>query len=339
MVLNWNGEAFLRPCLDSLAEETCKHVEVLLIDNGSKDRSVETVSREYPCVRVVAHTTNMGFSRGYDAAAPDARGDYLVFLNNDTVVRKGWLVPLIDGLQESAVGITTSKILFYGLPLIQAAGGKLKLWTGPWELGYGSEQDSFDGPCIEPFFACGAAMAMPRWLFDKLGGFDPSFFAYCEDLDISWRARLAGYKVRLASQSVVYHHYAASHGALNAYKVRMVTENYLATMVKCLSAPNLAHSLPAYLAFIVVKGATVSVLKRKPAYLGQVVVAIANTVRNLPELLRRRRRTQAQRVTRERDVLRSYGFGLLDSPGTLFRAYRLLDSVRPPGKSDGQPER
>lgn len=340
MVLNWNGEQFLRPCLDSLLADHCNHVEVLVVDNGSKDRSVEVVSSEYPAVRLVAHATNLGFSRGYDEAAPAARGDFLVFLNNDTVVDRGWLAPLIEGLEnDPIVGITTSKLLFYGLPVVQAAGGQLKLWTGPWELGHGSQIDSFNGAIVEPFFACGAAMAMSRRLFEKLDGFDPFFFAYCEDLDISWRARLAGYKVRLASKSIVYHHYAVSRGALSPSKAKMVTENYLATMIKCLSWPNLLHSVPAFIAFAMAKGATLSVLKRDPAYLGNAILAVVKTAGGIPGLIERRRHTQAQRVTTESLVLRSEGFGILDAPWTLFRAYRLLNAITPPTQTANHQER
>jgi cellulose synthase/poly-beta-1,6-N-acetylglucosamine synthase-like glycosyltransferase len=136
LVLNWNGSRYLTPCLDSIERNRCRHVEIVLVDNGSTDGSVDLVSDRFPGVTIVAHSSNQGFSRGYNAAIGFTRGHFLVFLNNDTVVDSGWLVPLIDELvAHPGIGITMSKLLFIGSRTVNSAGGVLKLWTGGQDLG------------------------------------------------------------------------------------------------------------------------------------------------------------------------------------------------------------
>lgn len=329
LVLNWNGKRFLRPCLRSLLGNTCPHVELILVDNGSTDESVSLVRSEFPEVRIVGHNDNLGFSQGYNVAVSHAKGRFLIFLNNDTVVKRGWLVPLIQHLIDNRdVGITTSKILFQGTQVVNTAGGYLKLWTGVGELGYGQPEEALPaGRLIEPFYASGAAMAIRRDLFEQLGRFDDRMFAYGEDLDLSWRARLAGYRIVHISESIVYHHLSGTWGGLNPRKVRMVTSHYIRAMLKCLSVMNLLHSLPAHVAFAVVKGLALSMIKTTPAYLVSVVAAFGDVIRDRNEIRRGRRTTQRLRRNPDRVALSSENFGLLDSPWHFWRLLRLTQKI------------
>lgn len=324
MVLNWNGQRYLQSCLDSVTRDACKHVEVVLVDNGSTDGSVDLVRSQFPSVQVVAHATNLGFSTSYNLAVRQARGRYLVFLNNDTAVEVGWLVALIDHLiRNPAVGITMSKQLFMGTNVIVTVGGQLKLWQGTSELGYGQDEGSFDArEATEPFFASGAAMAISRELFDKLGGFDESIQLYCEDLDLSWRARMLGYKIRCVTGSVVYHHISGTSGPHSPAKLRLVVNHYLEVMLKCLSVPHLLHSLPAYACFTMALGCGLSILEFDLAYFKSVLLAFADAVDAREDVRRRRRHTQTRRLVADGSVLRSEGFGLVDSPWVLFRNLR-----------------
>lgn len=334
LVLNWNGERFLRACLGSLVQDACPHVEIVLVDNGSNDGSLALVRKEFPQVRIIANGSNLGFSRGYNAAVPQARGRFLVFLNNDTVVEPGWLIPLIDRLlEDSSIGITTCKLLFLGTRILNNAGGYLKLWTGCGELGYGRDGDYLPkNKVVEPFYGAGAAMAIRRELFERLGGFDDAIFAYGEDLDLSWRVRLAGYKVRYVPESVVHHHFSGTWGVFNPRKVRMVTRHHIRAMVKSLSWANLLHALPAYVLFALAKGTALSVVKKSPSYLVSVVLALGDLVRNWGELWQQRRATQKLRVVPDRKVLKSEGFGLLDTPWEFWRVLRVAQKVRGKGE-------
>jgi GT2 family glycosyltransferase len=316
MVLNWNGERYLLDCFESLRPDACEHVELVLVDNGSTDGSVATVEKTFPEVRVIRNGENLGFSRGYNRAVGFARGAFLVLLNNDIVAKPGWLGPLIDTLIENPdVGLTTGKLIFQGTQKVNAAGGLLKLWTGGRELGYGQDESAFDGRrVIEPFYACGALMAIRRQLWDQLGGFDPSFFAYGEDFDLSWRARLGGYRIRFVPRAMVFHQHSGTWGVFNPDKFRMVTRHHIEVYVKCLSFRRLVHALPAYAAFAVVKAMALAVIAREPRYVATVILSFLDVARGINSLLHRRRETQRLRRVSERVALRSENYGLVTWP-------------------------
>lgn len=329
LVLNWNGEHYLRQCLNGLVQDACQHIEIVLVDNGSNDRSVALTANVFPRVRIIANPTNLGFSGGYNAAAPHARGRVLVLLNNDILVREGWIDPLIEPLlNDPKVGITTSKVLFLGTRILNSAGGYLKLWTGGGELGFGRDEASLPvDRIIEPFYASGAAMAIRKEVFERLGGFDSAMFAYGEDLDLSWRARLAGYKIRYVPGSVVYHHFSGTLGGFSPQKVRMVTHHHLRAMGKCLSAFSLLHSLPAYIMFALSKGIALTVIKRDFAYLVSVVSAVGDAIRGVGELRKQRQATRMHKMLPDRMALRSEGFGLMTSPWEFWRVLRVAEEI------------
>lgn len=322
LVLNWNGKQYLRPCLESLRSDICSHVELVVVDNGSSDGSVLLVQEEFPEVKVVVHAGNLGFSRAYNGAVTHVGGSYLVFLNNDTEVERGWLEPLIDQLLERPeIGIVACKLLFFGTRILNGAGGYTKLWTGGGELGFGLDESAFPGNrVIEPFYASGAAMAIRRQLFEHLGGFDEAMFSYGEDSDLAWRARLSGYRVAYCPNSVVHHHFSATWKAFDPHKLRMTTRHRLRGMLKCLSVVNVVHSIPAYMSFALAKGTALSVIESKPSYLLSVLLAFGDIMRSSRDLWRQRSKTQALRVVPDRDVLNSENFGLLTTPWQLWRA-------------------
>ncbi len=325
LVLNWNGKRFLGPCLTSLIADACSHVELVVVDNGSTDGSVEYVREQFPRVRVIAHEKNLGFSRGYNAAVPAAKGIVAVLLNNDTEVERGWLAPLVDSLlADPQVGIATSKVLFYGTDRVNSAGGFLKLWTGGGELGFGEagDQPPWNAP-LDPFYASGAALAMKRELYQRLGGLDEIMFAYGEDFDLSWRARLAGYRVLYCPNSVVHHHFSGTWKSFNPRKVRMVTRHHLRGMVKNLSMLNLLHSLPAFMLFSVCKGLALSVAAKNLAYAASSFLALGDLCKHPGELWVARVRSQAFRKVPDGRALRSAGFGLFATPWHFLRVQRV----------------
>jgi GT2 family glycosyltransferase len=324
LILNWNGKRFLQSCLASVMRAACRHVDVVLVDNGSSDGSVEYAQQAFPRLKSIVFHENLGFSRAYNAAVSQVSARFVVFLNNDTVVADGWLPPLIDALiVERHVAITTSKVLFHRTRVLNAAGGQLKLWQGASEFGFGREEHFVSGAHdIQPFYASGSSMAMSRDLFLQMGGFDTALWMYAEDLDISWRARLAGYKIRCVPESVVEHFYSGTAGVFDPAKHRQNTTNYLAVMIRCLSAPNLLHSLPAFVLFAFAKGLGLSVAERNPAYSANVVLALRDTAQSLGRLRAKRRETQHLRVVSDHVLLRSEGFGLFDSPWALVRILR-----------------
>lgn len=222
IIPNWNGLALLRPCLDSLRLQTCASFEVLVVDNASIDGSVEAVRREYPEVRVVALARNGGYTAGCNAGIRSARGAIVALLNNDTEARPRWLEELLDALERHPeAGSAASRIMLHDRrDTLHSAGdcyGRdgIPNSRGVWQR-FGPP---YDQECLV-FGPCGGAAAYRRTMLDAIGLFEERFFMYCEDVDLAWRAQLAGWKCVYAPNAVVYHHLSATGGgALASYFV------------------------------------------------------------------------------------------------------------------------
>ncbi|RME86108.1 MAG: glycosyltransferase family 2 protein [Caldilineae bacterium] len=214
IIANWNGAHHLRVCLDSLRRQTHQDFEVIVVDNGSTDGSVEMVQKEYPEVHLLALDDNYGFIVACNRGAQFARGEVLVMLNNDTEVEPQWLEALCRALeQHPEAGSAASKmLLFERRDTLHSAGDMLgpdfmPMNRGVWEI----DQGQYDAD-LYIFGPCGGAAAYRRELWEQLGGFDERLFMYLEDVDLAWRAQRAGWKSIFVPEARVYHHLSATGG-------------------------------------------------------------------------------------------------------------------------------
>ncbi len=206
IVLSWNGLEDLPGCLAALDAQEFADREILVVDNGSTDGSVEYVRDHYPHVRLICNEQNLGFAAGNNRGLRVATGDVLVLLNQDTVVQQGWLQSLVDAFEaDPRCGIAGAKAL-YPDGRIQHAGGYVDARGAASHYGY-REPDAgqFDEP-REVDFVTGASLAISRAALDEIGELDEGFRAgYYEDVDWCYRAREAGYKVLYTPKAVLVH--------------------------------------------------------------------------------------------------------------------------------------
>ena len=222
IIPNWNGLSLLGPCLDALRRQVYRDYKVIVVDNGSSDDSVSVLRSEYPEVNVLALSANRGYSGGSNAGIGAARGEMLVMLNNDTEADPHWLEQLVAALdRHPEAGSAASRMMIYDQPSILHSAGDIYRTSGipdsrgVWQP-YGPP---FDQECYV-FGGCGGAVAYRREMLDAVGVFEERFFMYCEDVDLNWRAQLAGWKCVYAPQAVVYHHLSATGGGrLSSYYV------------------------------------------------------------------------------------------------------------------------
>jgi GT2 family glycosyltransferase len=204
----YNGMQYLSDCLGAVMEEQQAYpgCEVVVVDNASADGSVDWMATHYPAIRLLRNERNLGFAAACNQGAAAASGEALFFLNQDTRVQPGWLKTLVEGLyQGENVGLTTSKLLFMSRPEQINLCGQDILYTG-MTFGRGTLRPSgeFNAP-EEVGTVAGASFAIRRSLWEQLGGFDPAFFMYYEETDLSWRASLLGYSSRYIPDSVALH--------------------------------------------------------------------------------------------------------------------------------------
>jgi GT2 family glycosyltransferase len=214
IIPNWNGAHHLRICLDALREQTYPDVEVILVDNGSTDGSQALVTKQYPEVRLLALQRNLGLTGGNNAGFRAARGDILISLNNDTEAHLGFVEALVNALVEHPeAGMAAAKMLLFDRrDHIHSAGDGYGVDGIPFNRGvWQRDAGQFDEPGWI-FGGCGGAVAYRRAMLDDIGLFDESLFMYCEDVDLNWRAQLAGWRCWYAPESVIYHKLSATGG-------------------------------------------------------------------------------------------------------------------------------
>ena len=239
IIVNWNGRHFLKECLDSVFAQTCKDFEVILVDNGSTDGSMEFVRKAYPKVRVLENASNLGFAEGNNVGFRAAKGRYIVPLNNDTKAHPRFLEALLKCAEKGGrrLGSVGSRMLYYSQPhLVNSTGiaalkdgggrdrGVNKPNSGEWSKGC-----EIFGPCA------GAALYLREALEDVKEGddyFDPSFFAYFEDVDLAHRLRLRGWKSLYCPDAVVLHHGRGTSRKISDFNIYYGNANRLKVIIK-----------------------------------------------------------------------------------------------------------
>ena len=218
VIPNWNGVRFLGTCLDALRRQTEPASEIILVDNASTDGSQAAVNDHYPEVKLIELAENRGFTGACNIGIEAATGEIIVLLNNDTEVDKRWVEEVLAAFDaRPEVGIVASKMLLFDQrDRLHTAGDFFTTDgcagnRGAWEADSG-QYDSGD----LVFSACGGAAAYRRSMLADIGTLDDDFFFLLEDVDIAWRAQLAGYKVWYSPQAIVYHHLSATGGGATA---------------------------------------------------------------------------------------------------------------------------
>ncbi len=288
IIPNWNGKRFLAGCLDSLRKQTYQNIEVIIVDNGSKDGSVEFIKENYPEVKLITFQTNTGFSPAVNAGIRGSAGEYLALVNNDTIAEPRWVEELVAALEEHPeIGSAGCKMLAYDdQTLLDGVGDGYRRGGLPGRIGH-KEKDvgHFDKPRYI-LGACGGAAMYRRSLFDDIGLFDDDYFAYLEDVDLALRAQSAGYKCLYIPTARIYHLGCGTTGSgYSPMVVKLSAQNNINTIVKNIPMPLLIKFLPhiffwqAFYFAVVLKSS------------GQVLPwlnGVANAIALLPRMLQKR---------------------------------------------------
>ena len=318
VIVNWNGLRFLERCLPSLFNQTWHDFEVIMVDNGSSDGSVRFVKDRYPQVTVIENKENLGFAIANNQGMNAARGKYIVLLNNDTEVGSDFLKRLAGKAESSPpdVGMWACKILsLHDHAIIDSVGGLLISSSGIAKGRGRNELDvkQYDG--LEEVFIPSACAAMYRKdMLNKVGFFDEDFFAYCEDTDLGFRARLAGWKTISVPDAVVYHYYSGTTGRYSPMKAYLVERNHIWVVLKNFPLPRLIlfpvstiwrYLLQVY-AILIRKGAGGRYVDdfSKASLIGIVLKAYLSAFKGMPGMLRKRRYIQARKTASSREISR-----------------------------------
>jgi GT2 family glycosyltransferase len=249
VIPNWNGVDRIRACLDSLRAQTAAH-QVVVVDNGSADDSIAIIESDYPEAILIKHSKNRGFAGGVNAGIKYAIGQeakYVALLNNDAVADKNWLEHLVDFLDgNTKAGIAASKICDSSKTHLDSTGENYTIWGLPFPRGRGeSDSNKYDNDTWV-FGASGGASLYRIKMLDQIGLFDEDFFAYYEDVDISFRAQLAGWKVGYVPSAEAYHEIGATSGVIRDFTTYQTLKNLPMLFWKNVPAGLLLRILPRF---------------------------------------------------------------------------------------------
>ena len=207
VIPNYNGEMYLKACMESLMEQSLKADEIIIVDNASTDESVKYIKKKYSnIVKLICLEKNYGFSKAVNEGIKNSNSEFVVLLNNDTELHKEWLLELYNCIKddESIFSACSKMLRFDNRNIIDDAGDEYTIFGWARKIGDGELSDKYK-QSREVFSSCAGAAIYRKSIFKKIGLFDENFFAYLEDMDISYRAR------KLSARNSIYLIYKNMH--------------------------------------------------------------------------------------------------------------------------------
>jgi GT2 family glycosyltransferase len=317
VIVNFNGAAVLKPCLESVFAQPHRPIEVIVIDNASSDGSREMVRKEFPEVRLALNDTNLGFAEATNQGVAMASSDKVVLLNNDTRVDSDWLTGLLDAACQAGVGVVTSKVVTDGVPeAYYEMNGTLNY------LGYNIMRAFRDLSLV--FYAGGASLVFSKSVVGL--PFLPDYFLYHEDVFLSWRMRLRGFDVRMAQESLVQHvGSATTRRQPSAFVTFYQERNRLLNALLLYEAGTLLRLIPLFLGDGAAKFGMALFGKRK-SFSG-LAHAYGWIITHPRWIERKRKELQRERRVPDREILRLMSSKLLEGDGRLSSIVNALSSL------------
>jgi len=236
IIVCWNSGKYLSRCLESLSLQTFKNFEILIVDNGSEDKSTVDLAEKYPQLdlRVKYLPGNIGFTAANNLGAKLAQGKWLVLLNADAFPEQDWLAELIlaSDEQPDCASFSSRQLVAANPSILDGAGDAYHVSGLAWRIGLGYPSHQYGLNSSEIFSACAAAAMYLRQAFLDVNGFDEDFFSYFEDVDLGFRLQLKGYRCLYVPQAVVHHIGSATFGERSDFAFYHSHRNMIWTFVK-----------------------------------------------------------------------------------------------------------
>ncbi|SHJ17587.1 glycosyltransferase family 2 protein [Parasporobacterium paucivorans] len=227
IIPNYNGLKFLKPCMESLVKQNYPDYEILIMDNASTDGSIEYIREKFPRVNLVCLDKNYGFTGAVNKGIELTESPYFILLNNDTEVEPDFVGELVKAIEKSdkIFSCNSKMINFYDREVMDDAGDLYAIVGWAFQKGTGQSIYKYNKD-KSIFSACGGASIYRKKVIDEIGALDPAHFAYLEDVDLGYRAKIYGYRNMYCSKSIVYHVGSGTSGSkYNSFKVKLTARN------------------------------------------------------------------------------------------------------------------
>ncbi len=304
IIVTWNSKKYLPACLEHLLTQTVHDFEIILVDNGSEDGALDGLREKYPSLDLHINrlSSNLGFATANNIGARLARGQWLVLLNADAFPEPDWLEQLVRAADDNPeFTFFTSRQIQANTPeLLDGTGDAYHISGLAWRQNYNHPARKYGIQSGEVFSACAAAALYSRDDFMKVGGFDEDYFSYFEDVDLSFRLRLAGGRCFYVPEAVVYHVGSASTGKASDFAFYHGHRNLVWTFFKDMPSALFWIYLPLHMLVNIYFSASFLLLGK-----GNIVLeSKVDAFRGLPAILRKRKHVQQSRTVSIREIHR-----------------------------------
>ena len=247
IIPNYNGLKFMEPCMAALKGQTSQEFDVLVVDNGSTDGSAEWLKEHQ--IPGIFLKENTGFSGAVNAGIRASRTPYVILLNNDTEAEPDYIEELVKAIEQSPriFSVSPRMIQMHRRERMDDGGDMYSIMGWAYQRGVGQEIERYERPC-HIFSACAGAAIYRREIFEEIGYFDEMHFAYLEDIDVGYRAKIAGYYNRYCPSAIVYHVGSGTSGSrYNQFKIRYSSRNNIYLIYKNMPVLQILLNLPAFI--------------------------------------------------------------------------------------------
>lgn len=304
IILSYRNFGHLKECVDSVLASSYRDHRIYIVDNNSEEHVLDAIKKRYgsrPEIEIIANSDNLGYAEGNNVAIRIARSEFMVLLNNDTIVDKGWLEPLLEKMEDPAVAVCQPKLLNMGnrslFDYSGAAGGYVDRYGYPFLRGrlldiVEKDEGQYDTDASLDWCS-GAAFMVRKSVLDEVGLLDPMLFMYGEENDLCWRIKKCGRKIAFAHASVVYHAGMSSTRKRPLFKLHLNYRNGMILLLKNLSVQELLVRVPVRIALDLVNILYFMLFKTLQMPYVSIIWAYGELLLLLPGIAASRARTQS----------------------------------------------
>ena len=303
IILNYNSGTWLTDCVDSILKTKYQNYEIIVVDNSSSDSSHKLCKEKFDKITLIENNENLGYCEGNNVGINYAKGDFFVILNPDTLVEPTWLDELINAFSKYGEGIYQPKILASSdHRLLLSTGNMLQLFGFGFSRGKGEKDTNQYEKDEQIGYASGTCLFTSSKIMKSLSGFDPFLFAYHDDLDLCWRAYLAGIKSYYVHSSIIYHPIEGYSFKWSPFKFYLMERNRLYCILTHFSRINILKMLPA----LILVDFAVAGFYTKRGLLFVKIKTNLNILKNLRKISKKHSEIQQSRKITDREIIQNF---------------------------------
>jgi len=303
IILNYNAGSLLLECVDSVFKSNYNNLEVIVVDNVSKDNSHKVCKEKFQNIVLIENEKNLGYCGGNNIGIERANGEFLVILNPDVIVESDWLNQLLGAFRRYGDGIYQPKILAStDHNIIISAGNMIQLFGFGFSRGKGEKDVGQYEKDEEVGYASGTCLFSSSDIFRKIGNFDSFLFAYHDDLDFCWRGKLNGIRSFYIHKSIIYHPLEGYSFKWNSFKFFLMERNRLYCLKKNFSRKTIFKMLPS----LVLVDIAITLFYLKKGFLSAKIKANLNILKNLNTISKNHNFVQKNRIVDDNELIKKF---------------------------------